>query len=50
MIKEILEQNEQVKYANKREIVDLLISASLNGDNDKIKETHVENIKRYFGR
>lgn len=50
VIKEILEQNEQVKYANKREIVDLLISASLNGDNDKIKETHVENIKRYFGR
>lgn len=45
---EILEQNEPAKYTNKREIVNLLKSAHVNGENAKIREAHIENIKRNF--
>lgn len=44
----ILEQNEPTKYSNKREIVNLLRSAHANGENEKIRKTHIENIKRNF--
>jgi hypothetical protein len=49
VVNEILEQNEPAKYKSKREIVNLLQSASLNGDNVAIREAHVKNIKRNFG-
>ena len=48
VVNEILEQNETAKYTNKREIVNLLYSASLNGENKDIRETHIKNIKRNF--
>lgn len=46
---EILEQNEPAKYTNKREIVNLLKSAHVNGENTKNRKKHIENIKRDFG-
>lgn len=49
VVNEIVEQNEPAKYKSKREIISLLQSASLNGDNEGIKEAHVKNIKRNFG-
>jgi hypothetical protein len=49
VVNEILEQNEPAKYTSKREIVNLLHSASLNGENKDIRETHIKNIKRNFG-
>ena len=50
VVNEILEQNEPAKYKSKREIVNLLQSATLNGDNEAIRvEAHVKNIKRNFG-
>jgi hypothetical protein len=48
VVNEILTQNQPAKYTNKREIVDLLNSATLNGENDNIRETHIRNIKRNF--
>ena len=49
VVNEIVEQNEPAKYKSKREIVSLLQSASVNGDNEGIREAHVKNIKRNFG-
>ncbi len=49
VVNEILEQNEVAKYTSKREIVNLLQSASLNGENEEIKKTHIKNIKQNFG-
>lgn len=49
VVNEILEQNEPAKYKSKREIVNLLQFASLNGDNEAIREAHIKNIKRNFG-
>ncbi len=49
VVNEILEQNEPAKYTSKREIVNLLHSASLNGESEDIRETHIENVKRNFG-
>ena len=49
VIKEILEQNEQITYCNKSEIVNLLKLAVVNGGSHKIKEKHIQNIKRNFG-
>ena len=49
VLNEILEQNEPAKYISKREIVNLLHSASLNGENEDIREMHVKNIERNFG-
>jgi hypothetical protein len=48
VVKKILEQNDPTIYLNKREIVDLLNSAVLNGESDEIKSTHINNIKRNF--
>jgi len=49
VVKEILEQNEPTTYISKREIVNLLQSAALNGESQEIKEKHIQNIKRNFG-
>ena len=49
VIKEILEQNEQITYCYKSEIVNLLKLAVVNGGSNKIKEKHIQNIKRNFG-
>lgn len=49
VVKEILEQNEPTIYSNKREIVNLLQSATLNGESEKTKSKHIQNIKRNFG-
>lgn len=49
VLNEILEQNDPVKYTSKREIVNLLHSAYLNGENKVIRETHIKNIKQNFG-
>ena len=49
VIKEILEQNEQITYCDKSEIVNLLKLAVVNGGSNKIKEKHIQNIKRNFG-
>lgn len=46
---EILEQNEPTRYTNKREVVNLLRSAQANGENAKIRNAHIENIKRNLG-
>ncbi|MGV9003571.1 nuclease-related domain-containing protein [Flavobacterium sp.] len=48
VVKEILEHNEPTFYSSKREIVNLLQSATLNGENEKIKTRHIQNIKRNF--
>lgn len=48
VLNKILEQNEPAKYTNKREIVNLLQSASLNGENGDIRDAHIKNIRRYF--
>jgi len=42
---EILENNQQVKYENKWEIVSLLKQAVKNGENSIILEKHIENIQ-----
>lgn len=49
VVKDILEQNEPTTYVNKKEIVNLLQSAAMNGENDEIKSLHIKNIKRNFG-
>lgn len=49
MVNKILSQNEPAKYQNKREIINLLKSASLNGENEAIKAGHIQYIKRVFG-
>jgi hypothetical protein len=49
VFKRILEQNEQTTYISKREIVNLLQSAVLNGESQEIKDKHIQNIKRNFG-
>lgn len=49
VINEILDNNEPITYASKKEIVTLLTTAVLNGDNKEIKEKHIQNIKRIFG-
>ncbi|MDN3676291.1 nuclease-related domain-containing protein [Flavobacterium paronense] len=49
VMNEILEQNEPAKYASKREVVNLLKSAALNGESEEIKAKHIQNIKRRFG-
>lgn len=49
VVKEILEQNEPTTYSNKREIFNLLQSATLNGESEKIKSKHIQNIQRNFG-
>lgn len=49
VVKEILERNEPTTYVNKREIVNLLNSAVLNGESQEIKAKHIQNIKRNFG-
>ena len=48
-VKKILDQNNPVKYRNKREIVNLLSAASLNGEKEEIKIAHINNIRRNFG-
>ena len=45
---EIIEQNEPAKYNNKREIVNLLMSAHVNGENEMIRKKHIENINRNY--
>ena len=49
VVNAIVEQNEPAKYKSKREIVNFLQAASLNGANEAIREAHVKNIKRNFG-
>lgn len=49
VVNDIIEQNQPAKYTNKREIVNLLNSAYLNGDNEDIISTHIYNIKHKFG-
>jgi hypothetical protein len=49
VFKRILEQNEQTTYISKREIINLLHSAVLNGESQEIKDKHIQNIKRNFG-
>jgi hypothetical protein len=49
VFKRILEQNEQTTYISKREIINLLQSAVLNGESQEIKDKHIQNIKRNFG-
>lgn len=49
VIKEILEQNEQITYCDKSEIVNLLKLAVVNGGSHKINEKHIQNIKSNFG-
>lgn len=46
VVKEILTQNEPTTYVSKREIVNLLHSAALNGESEIIKAKHIQNIKR----
>jgi hypothetical protein len=48
LFNEIIEQNEPAKYYNKREIVNLLRSAHINGENEMIRKKHIENINRNF--
>ena len=48
VVKDILEQNEPTTYFSKREIVNLLQSAHINGESEEIKTKHFENIKRNF--
>lgn len=49
VMNEIIEQNEHATYTNKREIVTLLKAAFINGENEEIKKTHINNIQRNFG-
>lgn len=49
VVNQLLEQNEPANYTNKREIVNLLKSAHLNGENENIRLTHIRNIQRNFG-
>lgn len=45
---EIIEQNEPAKYYNKKQIVNLLSEAQINGENAEIRKMHIQNIKRNF--
>lgn len=49
VVKEIIEQNEPTTYVSKREVVNLLNAAALNGESEEIKLKHIQNIKRRFG-
>lgn len=49
VVKKIIANNDPVTYTSKREIVNFLQLAHLNGDNKDIRITHINNIKRYFG-
>lgn len=49
VVKEILEYNKPTIYISKREVVNLLSSAVLNGENKQILERHIQNIKKMFG-
>jgi hypothetical protein len=46
-IQSILEQNPPTEYKNKAEVYQLLKSAVLNGENELIRSTHIDNIKRF---
>lgn len=48
VLNKILDQNEPVNYSNKREIVNLLQDASLNGEKEDIRAAHINNIKQIF--
>lgn len=48
VIKNILDLNEPIAYRNKREIMNLLRSAHMNGDDEKIRTIHIENIKTRY--
>lgn len=45
VMKEITNVNMPAPYTNKREVVNLLKSAVLNGENEEIKKQHIKNIK-----
>ena len=45
VVKRILSENQPVNYTNKREVVDILIAAVKNGENNEIPEKHIKNIQ-----
>lgn len=50
VMKEITNENMPAPYTNKREVVNLLKSAVLNGENEEIKKQHIKNIKDMLGK
>ena len=49
VVKKIIKSNEPANYKSKRDVVDILSTAVENGNNQKVSEKHIENIKDMLG-
>ncbi|MCD0465424.1 nuclease-related domain-containing protein [Flavobacterium sp. ENC] len=49
VVKKILKENEPANYKSKRDVVNVLSAAVENGNNEKISEQHIKNIKDMLG-
>jgi len=50
VMKNITNKNLPAHYTNKREVVNLLKSAVLNGENEEIQKQHIKNIRDMLGK
>lgn len=49
VVKKIIEDNELANYKSKRDVVNVLSSAVMNGESRKISERHINDIKEMLG-
>ena len=49
VVKKIIKENEPANYKSKRDVVNILSAAVENGNNQKITEKHIKNIKDMLG-
>ncbi|WPR70952.1 nuclease-related domain-containing protein [Flavobacterium sp. NG2] len=50
VVKKIINENQPAIYKSKRDVVNVLTTAVLNGDNKEISNKHIENIKDMLGK